>query len=284
MTPLVWLFSLLTTKVQSMTGSVGDPIITENELITLAEHGEEEGTIEKDEREMIERVFSLNDLKAEDVMTPWGDVFSLQGDEKLNNVLGQLVAESYTRIPLFGDSPSDVRRILYLRDVLEALARGDADASLWDIAREPMYCPVNQPIDELLPILQKSKQHMAVVVDEHGAMQGVVTLEDLLEELVGEIYDESDEPPDEVMMLGDGGILVTGGAELRVVERHFDVDLPGKPTDTVSYWVLHHAQRIPDVDERFEMDGFEVVVQSASSSRIEQVILRALSKSPADDD
>ena len=282
LTPLVWLFSHLTTKVQRMTGSGADPTVTESELIGLAEHGEEEGTIETGEREMIERVFILNDLSAADVMTPWRDVFSLQGGCTLDTVLAEMLIQSYSRIPLYENDPTEIKKILHLWEVLEAMARNEPKARLWDIASEPLFCPENQPIDDLLKILRKSKQHMAVVVDEHGAMQGIVTLEDLLEEIVGEIYDESDEPPEELMQLEDGRILVNGGAELRVVEHFFDLDLPGKPTDTVSLWILGHTERIPKMEERFLLDGLEVTVQGATRSRIEQVVLRRMPDSVAE--
>lgn len=274
LTPAVWLFAKLTTKVQRMTGSAADPTVTENELISLAEHGEEEGTIEADEREMIERVFILNDLKAADVMTPLGDVYALNGSRILKDVMVDITIQPYSRVPLYDSDPTEIQKILYMRDILEALAHNESNIKLRDVAHDPMFCPENQPIDELLTILRKSKQHMAIVVDEHGAMQGVVTLEDLVEELVGEIYDESDEMPEEVMTLGEGRILVDGGAELRVVERHFGIELPGKPTDTVSLWLLGHTERIPSVDERFALDGLEVTVQGATRSRIEQIILR----------
>jgi CBS domain containing-hemolysin-like protein len=115
-------------------------------------------------------------------------------------------------------------------------------------------------------------------VDEHGAMVGVVTLEDLLEELVGEIYDESDIKTDEIMRLSNDRILVNGTAELRVVEEFFDIDLPGKPTDTINRWLLEHTERIPVKDERFELDGLDIRVQDASSRRIHQVILQKVSK------
>jgi CBS domain containing-hemolysin-like protein len=271
--PFVWLFDRLTRTVQHMTGADADPTVTESELISLAEYGEQEGAIEADEREMIERVFILNDLKVSDVMTPRGDVFALSGDHALNDVLNVLAAQVYTRIPIYRKDRNEIERILYLRDVLDAVARGETGVRLWDIAHEPLYFPENVPIDETLSFLRKRNQHMAIVVDEHGAMQGVVTLEDLLEELVGEIYDESDDLPEELMTLPNGRIVVDGGAELRVVEKFFALDLPGKPTDTVSRWLLGHTERIPAEDERFEFDGLEVRIQGATHSRIERVIL-----------
>jgi CBS domain containing-hemolysin-like protein len=271
--PLVWLFNVLTGWVQRMTGTEGDPIVTEAELISMVEHGEEEGTIEADEREMIERVFILNDLKAGDVMTPVRRVFSLDGRRTLADILPDLMKRAYSRIPLYGNDPNEILKVLFVRDVLAAVVPGKTDVPAMSIGRIPLYVPENQKIDQLLSILRKNKQHMAVVVDETGYMQGVVTLEDLIEEVVGEIYDEIDELPEQYLIAANGGILVNGEVELRVVEEFFDLALPGKPTDTVSRWILGHTARIPSQGECFELDGLEVRVQNASARRIRQVEL-----------
>lgn len=271
--PIVWLFEHLTHTVHSWTGAEPDPTITHKELIQLAGHGEEEGTIEKDEREMIERIFSFSELTAEDVMTPRGDVFMLDGNLPLNSVLTQIIDEAYSRIPLYENDSREITKVLQFREILNALAQNKADAKLSSLAFDPVFCPGNQPVDELLARLRKHKQHLTVVVDEHGAMIGVVTLEDLLEEVVGEIYDETDDLPDEYMLLAENKILVEGSTELRVVENFFDIDLPGKPTDTLNLWILEHVERIPEEDERFELDGLNVLIQSASSSRIDTIII-----------
>ena len=125
---------------------------------------------------------------------------------------------------------------------------------------------------------------MAIVVDEHGTMQGVVTIEDLLEELVGEIYDESDQPPDEIVQLDKDKISVDGAAEIRLVEEFFEVDLPGKATDTVNRWLLDHAERIPDSGENFVLDDFVVLVKSASKRRIHEVVITRLEPSTVNSD
>mgnify|MGYP001052704795 CR=1 FL=1 len=272
--PLVWLFGYITTLAQHLTGAEGDPIVTEAELISMTEYGEGEGTIEADEREMIERVFTLNDLKASDVMTPMRRVFCLDGRRSLDAILPEVLARPYSRIPLYGEDPNEVLKVLFLRDLFEALAAGNTEAEALSIGRTPLFVPENQKTDILLPLLRRSQQHMAVVVDETGYLTGVVTLEDLLEELVGEIYDEIDELPDEKkMVLSDNSILVDGHVELRVVEEFFDTELPGKPTDTVNHWILEHTARIPSQDERFLLDGLEIRVQNASERRIRQVVL-----------
>jgi CBS domain containing-hemolysin-like protein len=200
-------------------------------------------------------------------------VFSLDGRRTVAQVLPELLNGTYSRIPLFGEDPNEILKVLFVRDLLEAVAAGTTDVPVLSIGRIPLFVPENQKIDQLLSLLRKNKQHMALVVDDTGYWQGVVTLEDLVEELVGEIYDELDELPEHYLTLPDDGILVDGDVELRVVEDFFAAELPGKPTDTVSRWILGHTARIPAADECFTLDGLEVHVKSASARRIHQVAL-----------
>jgi CBS domain containing-hemolysin-like protein len=275
--PLVWLFAGLTNLAHHLAGKQADPLVTEAELISMVEHGEEEGTIETDEREMIERVFSLNDLRASDVLTPVRRVFTLDGRRTLEELLPEVVKGAYSRIPLYGENPQEILKILFVRDLLEALVTGRTDITALEIGREPLFVPANQTIDHLLPLLRKHKQHMAMVVDDTGYLEGVITLEDILEEVVGEIYDESDEAPEQYQMLPEGGILVGGHVELRVIEDLFDMELPGKPTDRVSHWILNHTARIPARDEVLFFDNLEVRIHDASQRRIRQVAIRRTS-------
>lgn len=274
--PLVWLFLQFTNWIQSSTRAMEDPLVTESEVITLIEHGEEEGVIDTGEREMIERIFNFNDLKAEDVMTPRRQVFRLDGRRLLRNVLPEILEQNYTRIPLYREDPDEIVSLVILRDLISLIATGNLDIEIDQLGQEPLFTPANTPIDELIRTLKTKSRHLAVVVDEHGAMVGVVSLEDLLEELVGEIYDETDEKPEDLMVLDDERVLVKGTAELRVVEEFFGLDIPGKPTDTINRWLLEHTERIPAKDEIFELDGLSIRVQDASSRRIHHVVLQRI--------
>lgn len=278
--PLVWLFLQFTDWVSTLTSAHRDPIVTESEVITLVEHGEEEGVIETDERDMIERIFIFNDLTAEDVMTPRRQVFRLDGHRKVDDVYAEVLDQSYSRIPLYEGNPDEIVSQVNLRDLMKAVADGKRDIPISQIAVEPLFTPANTPADDLFHKLRRSRKALAIVVDEHGVMIGVVTLEDLLEEIVGEIYDETDEKTDLLTPLGESKALVNGTAELRVVEEYFGMDIPGKPTDTISRWVLNHTERIPEIDEKFEIDGLLIQVQDASLRRIHRVILE---KIPIDD-
>lgn len=136
---------------------------------------------------------------------------------------------------------------------------------------EPLFVPVNQPIDRLFNDLQRQKRHLAIVVDEHGVLRGLVTLENLLEELVGEIYDETDKQRPSGVTVLDDGIEVDGGVELGIVKRHFNTDLRGRDSDSVSRWIVNDIERIPAADESFQIDGMSIEIKQASGRRIHKV-------------
>ena len=274
--PFVWIFSHLTTWVHSLTGGSGDPTVTESELISMLNYGEMEGTIERDERKIIERVFAFNDLKARDVMTPQGRIFSLDGNLTVGEALDKVTASTFSRIPLYKKHPDDLKMVLFTRDLLEAVAAGKHDTRLHEIGHEMLYVPQQQTIAELFQQLRRASRHMASVVDEYGTVRGVVTMEDLMEELVGEIYDETDIEPQQITRISEHEISVDGVTELRVVEDFFAIDLPGKPTDTVSFWVLSNIEYIPKEQEVFKLDDLEVTIVKASSKTIERIVIRRL--------
>jgi CBS domain containing-hemolysin-like protein len=282
--PLVWALEHFIALVQRATRISGDPTVTSSELINLVLSGEREGTIRRGARLLIERIFEFGNLQVRDVMTHRREIFALEASRTLRDALPEILEESYSRIPLFEQYPDEIRGLVYLRDILRAVADDQWDRPLGAFAQEPLFVSNNQPIEQLFAILRRGKQHLAIVVDEYGAVQGLVTLEDLLEELVGEIYDETDITPQELQVLGDALIAVSGTAELRVLERFFELSLPGKPTDTVSFWILNHAERIPETGEKLMLDGLEVTVAKAAHNAIQQVLIKpAPEHNPAPD-
>lgn len=272
--PLVWIFGRFTTWLHQRTGQRGDPTVTELELISMLGYGEKEGTIEHGEREIIERVFTFHDLKVRDVMKPRSEIFAVEGSGTIADALPEIMEASYSRIPLYDRHRDNLYKVVYLRDLLAAMATGRGDARLDEIAHDPVFVPQYQAIDELFARLLRMKRHLAVVVDEYGIVRGIVTLEDLLEELVGEIYDESDITPSEVTRVAENELAVDGAAELRVVEEFFGLKLPGKPTDSVSLWVLTNTEGIPKENTTFTIDELEVRVVKASPRRIDRVHIR----------
>ena len=272
--PLVWFFGHFTSWVHRLTGGKGDPTVTELELIGMLGYGVDEGAIEQNERKIIERVFAFNDLKVRDVMTPKGKIFSLDEALTVGEAIPHVLLERYSRIPLFTGQNDNFTKVLYMRDLLRASANGQLEERLGNIAHEPLFVSQYQAIDDLFATIRRSNLVFSIVVDEYGDVRGIATLEDLLEELVGEIYDESDVEPLEIDSISGSEIIAEGSTELRVVEAFFDMELPGKPTDTVSLWILSYTEYIPREGETFTIDNLEVRIVKASDRSIDQVNMR----------
>jgi CBS domain containing-hemolysin-like protein len=268
--PLVWILDQLTIFLQNRVKADIDPTVTQSELISMAEYGAEQGTIDYDNKQMIERIFAFDDLRAKDVMIPKHRVFSLDGGLTIGDVLPKIAATPYTRIPLHSSKSEKVTRVIYLRDVMKEVVKGNMEKPLKKVSHEsPLFVPLNQPVQQLFPTLRKDARHPVIVVDEYGVMQGMFTLQDMLEELVGEIHDKIGYQ----RQAQEGELLVDGTEELRMVEECLSCYLSGKPTDTVSHWILKHVERIPKAGDKFIIDDLEVIVEKASKRRIREVRL-----------
>jgi len=207
-------------------------------------------------------------------MKPLRDVFSLDGRQTVAEVLPIVIQKPYSRIPLLNKETNQFDKLLHLRNLLEAFANECHDKPIESIADDPLYVLQYLTIDDLFAKFRRNKRIFAIVVDEFGNERGIVTLEDLMEELVGEIYDESDLVPQDAEKISEDEIVLAGSAELRVIESLFEMELPGKPTDTVSLWILSHTENIPLVEEKFIIDDLEVKILHATSRSIEKVSVR----------
>ena len=259
-----------------------DPIVTETELLHMASYGEEEGTIDENEKELIERAFVFGDLSVADVMSPRHKVFSLPEGLSVSQVMDALVDSPYSRIPLHGDDPDEITGVFHVRDLLKAIAANQTNLPVSELSRPPYFVPENQSLTDTIAALRRERHHLAVVVDEHGVMEGIVTLEDLMEELVGEIYDESDIAPQDIIAHGSDSVTIEGASEIRVLEEFFDRELSNKPTDSVSKWILEHTQRIPQNGEEFTLDGLFLRVLRANPRRINAVLVKRIADPQAE--
>jgi len=269
--PLVWVFEHLITLVHKMTDIKETPTVTESELVHLLMFGTQEGTIEKDEAKIIERVFAFNDLVVADVMTSRHKMFTLNEEMSIKEALPRIVEVGFSRVPIYSGSVENISLIVHWHDIANAIANNQIDKPLKEIGIDPIFALINQPIDHLFSDLQRQKRHLAIVVDEHGNLRGLVTMENLLEELVGEIYDESDRKRASGITTLDDGIEVDGGVELRSIKEVFEADLRGKNSDSVSRWIVNDIERIPKSNENFEIDGLIVEIRQASGRRIHKV-------------
>ncbi len=280
--PLVWVFEHLIGFVYKMTNIKESPSVTESELVSLVIRGSKEGSIEKDEAKIIERVFAFNDLIVADVMTGRHKIFCLNEETTIKEALPEIERTGFSRIPIYDGSIENISYIVHWHDIASAIANNKIDMPLKEIGVEPIYVPLNQPIDHLFADLQRQKRHLSIVVDEEGALRGIVTMENLLEELMGEIYDESDKDRPSGIKEMDDSIEVEGGVELAAIKGFFKTDIRGKNSDSVSRWIVSNIERIPKTNERFEIDGLTVEVQQASGRRIHKVKILNISKKGTD--
>ena len=276
LSPVIVLFEALTSSAMRITGGERKaPVVTEDELRVMASVGVEEGTIRKTEREMIESLFKFHDIIAEDVMTPRVNMFALNAYQELREALPTIAQSPYSRIPLYHGSKDNIIGILYGRDVFNHIAqRKDLSIDLKALAREPFLIPKTKNIESLLKEFQEKKIHIAIVIDEHGGTEGLVTLEDLLEELVGEITDESDVSKERIVRLDKLTIVVDGGTELRHVNRFFNVSIPYKETAPISEFLLEKFGKFPKENEEIVIGSLLFRIQKADAKKIKRLTVQ----------
>ena len=246
--------------------------VTEEEVKIILDEGGKAGTIESEEVKMIKNVFQLNDITAEDAMTPRIYVFALDGSMKLKEAQDQLFESTYSRIPVYEGTLDNISGILYKTKALTKLAQGQCDMPLKEIAQTPLFVPRGKPADDLMKVFQQEKRHMALVVNEFGGVMGLVTLEDLLEEVVGEIMDETDISEELIKRIGKNVILVHGRTELRRINEFLKVDL-GDEANTISGLIQERLGRIPVAGEELTLPTCRLVVREADPKSIKSVLI-----------
>lgn len=268
--------------IYKLTGGKGLtlPLVTEEELKIMLDEGGKTGTIESEKVKMIKNVFQLKDITAEDAMTPRLYVFSLDGNLHLKEAQELLYNSKYSRIPLYDGTLDNITGILYKTRALTELAKGQSEAKLKDIAYPPQFVPAGKTADDLMKQFQQEKRHMAVVVNEFGGVMGIVTLEDLLEEVVGEIMDETDITEELIKRLGKNHILVHGRTEVRKVNDFLKVDL-GNEAVTIAGLIQQELGRIPKVGEELRIANCRILIHEAEPRSIRSVQIFREEKSPA---
>lgn len=240
----------------------------ERQLQEITKIGREEGVIEAEEGELVARAFRLDESTARDVMTPRVNVFAWDGSLTLKDVVSDLGSVPFSRVPVYGDDIDDVKGILYVREAYRAFVTGHEDLQLRELVREPLFVPGSLSLNRLLRSFQARRLHMGIVADEFGGMDGVVTLEDVLEELVGEIHDETDLEDDPIVRLGRMEVAAIGGAELREINQHLKVALPHIEHRTLNGYLLDILGRVPDAEESIDLPDSEIVVVEATDTQV----------------
>jgi CBS domain containing-hemolysin-like protein len=278
--PLYWLSILfapiifMLNFIPKLTGKVWKkPQVTEEELLTFVEVVEEEGGIEEDEKELIHNIFEFDDTSASEIMTPRADMFVINADEKLDPE--EVIRSGYTRIPVIEEDIDHVIGILNVKDLFMHQVTSTAQAEARDVMREPYFVPENKKLDNLLQEFKRRKQHMAVVVDEHGGVSGLITLEDALEEIVGEIIDETDKFEAHIVKLAANEWMVLGKSEIDDVNEKLQMKIPDtREYDTFSGYVLDKIGRIPREKEEIHIENFVITVKEMEGTRIKEYIVK----------
>ncbi|MBL0715742.1 MAG: HlyC/CorC family transporter [Desulfosarcina sp.] len=259
--------------IPRITGKIKkSPHVTEEELMTIVEAVEEEGQIKEEEKEFIHNIFEFDDTAASEIMTPRGDMFVIEADLKPS--LSDILESGYTRVPVIEGDIDHVIGILNIKDLFRYTI-SDSTEDVRQIMRPPYFVPENKKLDSLLHQFKKRRNHMAIVVDEHGGVSGLITLEDAIEEIVGDIADETDKEESHIVKLKAKEWIVLGKSDIDEINQKIPINIPdSKEYDTFSGYVLYKTGRIPQENEEILIDGFSITVKEVDGVRIKKYLIR----------
>jgi CBS domain containing-hemolysin-like protein len=284
--PLNWLLNATSRSILRMLGAREDSqqeILTDVEIEGLVEESAEHGKMEVGQAEYIQNVFRFGELEVSDVMLHRTEMVTVNADDSPQAVVDAVLRSEFTRVPLWRGTPENIVGILHAKDLLRALNSEDDlnQIDVMSLALPPWFVPDIRPLSEQLKAFRRRKTHFALVVDEYGEVQGLVTLEDILEEIVGDISDEHDVPVPGVRPQPDGSVNVDGSVPIRDLNRAMDWNLPDGEATTVAGLVIHEARSIPDVGQSFTFHGFRFAVLRKDRNRITALRITPLVRKPA---
>lgn len=288
--PVIWLLSISTRGVLRLFGindKSNEEKVTEDEIRLMVDIGEESGTIDKKERELIDNIFEFNNNLAKDVMTRSADVVSISADASFNDVVAVIDDSGYSRIPVYEETPDNIVGILIVKEFLLNL-RGENPKPIREIMRAPYFVPESIACDKLFFDMQQNRNHLAIVIDEYGDFAGIVTLEDLVEEIFGNIYDESDDGDDEndqILQTGENSWRIAGNADIDEVSEKLGIVIPDDiEVNTFGGLVMSCFNEIPENGSSFEVDchGLHIHVDNFSDRRVESALVSVLNDDETD--
>lgn len=249
--PFVKLLTLSTNLVSKIFGvsEKDEEIVTEEEIKMMVDEGEEKGSIEEEEKNLINNVFEFNDITVSEIMTHRTDIYAIDIDQNLNDLIEELDEYKYSRVPVYEESVDEIKGILYLKDLLKYV-KSKKNVKLKTILRPAYFVAQSKPINEVFKELQKNNNQMAIVLDEYGGTAGLVTMEDILEELVGDIFDEYDEIEKEYEKIDDNTYLINGNVTINDVKKILEISIPEGDYETLSGYLQDMLGRIPEDEEK----------------------------------
>ena len=272
--PFVKLLTFSTNVISKIFGvkENEEEIVTEEEIKMMIDEGEEKGTIDQEEKELLNNVFEFNDTTASEIMTPRIDIFALKISQDLYEVLDELDDYKYSRIPVYEDTIDNIKGIILIKDILKDL-RDKKKINIKKLIKEVHFVPESVPIDKLFRQLQRNKMQMAIVIDEYGGTAGLVTMEDILEELVGNIFDEHDEEELEYELIDENTYMVNGNISIGDLEKIIEIEISDGDYETLSGYLLGKLEELPPEGEETIIEDGKLTykIEEYEDKRIKRV-------------
>ena len=272
--PLRWVANGIVTRMgANIPNGASEGEVSEEELLALAEEAAASEAIDEEERVLIEQVIEFGDTVVHEVMVPRPDITAVSNNDTIDTAASIVIEHGFSRVPVFGKNIDDIKGIIYSKDIMRSLRDDSSSAEVSTIMREPFYVPEAKKISQLLREMQAETFHMAIVIDEYGGTAGLVTLEDLIEEVVGEIVDEFDVEPPMIERLSNGNFRVNGRADLDDLEAMLLIDLPTGEWNTVGGLIFNSLGHVPSVGETIEINQHRFYVERVQGRRIARVLI-----------
>ncbi|OEH84261.1 hypothetical protein BHU72_10625 [Desulfuribacillus stibiiarsenatis] len=271
--PLTWIFVKLKTFVSNMVGKNDEPTVTVEEVKALVDICEEEGTFLAKEKELLHNAIEFDDIVVKEILTPRPDVVAVQSITTIEEVKDVFIREKYSRLPVYEDSIDNIIGILSYRDFFAHYVQ-DPNFDLLECVRKPYFVIASAKISYLLKEFQLNKVHLAIVLDEYGGTAGIVSIEDIIEEIVGEIWDEHDENEMFIEAIEEGTYLLDGRLSIEDFSRLFHIDLPETSSNTISGWISELMGYLPKKGETIQYEHFTMHIEEVRNRRIQKVLVK----------
>ena len=272
--PIVFIFNIVTSIIFKIFGVDGDgvkPFITEEELKTMVNVSHEEGLLEMEEREIINNVFEFGDMQAKEAMVQRLDIVAIDTENSYDEIIELFKTEKLSRMPVYEETIDDIIGILNIKDVIFLSDEEIANFDIKKYLRDPFFTYEFKKITQLLEEMKKDKSQMAIVVDEYGGTAGLITIEDLVEVIVGDIDDEYDEDEEEIQVISSNEFLVDGSTKINDVNEVLGIELESEEFDSIGGYIIGYIKHIPEENEVIEVDGIKFNIESVDKNRIKQI-------------
>jgi putative hemolysin len=273
LTPIIWIIDKLSKIITSLfIKGESKPKVTEADIMSAVELGEEIGELEPHEKRMIHNIFKFDDIEVEDIMIHRTDVFSLEENTKIKEIISTIMDKGYSRIPVYRKTKDNLVGVLMLKDLIPFLHKQSMHKKIKEIMVKPLFVPETRKVDDMLRDFKKEKNHIAIVIDENGGFSGIVTVEDVIEEIVGEIYDETDKVVKSIKRINKNTFMIKGDTEITSVNKRLKLRLSEDENfETIARYILRRTGKIPRQDQEIKLRKGKFIITKVKNNRIESI-------------